>query len=88
MKIRPREGYFLIKPKDPEKVTKSGIIIADTASKERPSEGTIIEAGVNYSDLNVGDSVLYKKWGGYDITIDSVEHLLIYEDDILGKVEK
>ncbi len=96
MKIRPLNDRVLVLRVDEEEKTSGGIIIPDTA-KEKPQEGRVVAAGPGKVDDNgqripldvkVNDRVLFSKYGGTDIKIDGVEHLIMREDDILGIVEK
>jgi len=96
MKIRPLNDRVLVLRVDEEEKTSGGIIIPDTA-KEKPQEGKVVAAGPGKVDDNgqripldvkVNDRVLFSKYGGTDIKIDGVEHLIMREDDILGIVEK
>ena len=86
MKIKPLNGYVVIKPLEAEEVTKSGIVIPDTANKEKPQEGEVVAvADKNISDkgtelpieLKVGDKVLYGRYSGEDVKVDSVEYKIV-----------
>jgi chaperonin GroES len=96
MKVRPLNDRILVKRLEEEEMTKGGIIIPDSA-KEKPAEGEIIAVGkgkINDKgdriklDLKVGDRVLFSKYGGTDVKIDGVDHLIMREDDVLAVVEK
>ena len=96
MKVRPLNDRILVKRLEEEEMTKGGIIIPDSA-KEKPAEGEIIAVGkgkINDNgdrikmDVKVGDRVLFSKYGGTDVKIDGVDHLIMREDDILAVVEK
>ncbi|MDQ2959647.1 MAG: co-chaperone GroES [Candidatus Dormibacteraeota bacterium] len=95
MKLRPLADRVVIKPSEREEMTKSGIVLPDTA-KEKPQEG-IIEAVGNgrYNeqtgsrvalDVKVGDRVMYAKYAGSEVKIDEVEYLILSEKDILAVV--
>ena len=95
MKISPLNDRVLVLRVDEEEKTAGGIIIPDTA-KEKPQEGKVVAAGpgkVNGNgkriplEVKVNDRVLFSKYGGTDIKIDGVEHLIMNEDDILGIIE-
>ncbi len=95
MTVRPLNDRVLVLRIEEEEKTKGGIIIPDTA-KEKPQEGKVIAVGsgkVNEKgertplDVKQGDRVLFGKYGGNEIKIDGVEHLIMREDDILGIVE-
>lgn len=96
MKIRPLQDRIIVKRLEGEEKTKGGIIIPDSA-KEKPMEGKVIAVGkgkLNDSgeriapDVKAGDTVLFSKYAGTEVKIDSEEHLIMREDDILGVIEK
>ena len=96
MKVRPLNDRILVKRLEEEQMTKGGIIIPDSA-KEKPAEGEVIAVGkgkINDKgdrikmDVKVGDLVLFSKYGGTDVKLDGVDHLIMREDDILAIVEK
>jgi chaperonin GroES len=95
MKIRPLNDRILVKRLEEEETTKGGIIIPDSA-KEKPAEGEVIAVGKGKlndkgervkMDVKVGDRVLFSKYGGTDVKLDGVDHLIMREDDILAIVE-
>ena len=95
MKVKPLNDRVLVLRIDEEEKTSGGIIIPDTA-KEKPQEGKVIAVGSGKLNENgervplevkKGDRVLFSKYGGNDIKIDGVEHLIMREDDILGIME-
>jgi chaperonin GroES len=94
-RIRPLADRIVVKPADRAAITKSGIILPDTASKERPMEGTVLAIGVGRLDdqgkhipigVAVGDTVLFTKYGGTEYKVDDIEYLILSEKDILGIV--
>lgn len=96
MSFRPLHDRVLVRRLEEDKKTAGGIIIPDTA-KEKPSEGKIVAVGsgvrdesgaVIALDVKVGDSVLFGKWGGTEITLDGEELLIMKESDIMGVMEK
>jgi chaperonin GroES len=95
MKIRPLQDRVLVKRVDEESTTTGGIIIPDTA-KEKPQEGKVIATGNGKAgdDGNVvplevkkGDRILFSKYAGTEVNIESEEHLIIREEDVLGILE-
>jgi len=95
-KIRPLHDRILVKRLEEDEKTKGGIIIPDSA-KEKPMEGEAIAVGPGRlgddgkripMDVKAGDRILYSKYGGTDIKIEGVEHLILREEDILGIVVK
>lgn len=87
--LRPLADRVLVKPADAEEKTKGGIIIPDTA-KEKPMKGKVIAVGNGKKDepmtVKAGDTVLYGKYAGTEITIDSDEYLIMRESDIFAIV--
>ncbi len=94
-KIKPLGDRILIKPLKAGEKTKGGIILPDTA-KEKPQEGKVIAVGkgktlesgkVEPLEVKVGDKVLYGKYSGTEIKIESEEHLIVKEEDVLAIIE-
>ncbi len=95
MKIRPLQDRILVKRVDEEAKTAGGIIIPDTA-KEKPQEGKVVATGngkagddgnVTPLEVKPGDRVLFSKYAGTEVNIESEEHLIIREEDVLGILE-
>ena len=93
-KLRPLGDRVVIKPSEREEMTKSGIVLPDTA-KEKPQEGTIIAAGPGRilddgkreaMDVKPGDKVLYAKYAGTEFKIDGDDLLIVSQKDILAGV--
>ncbi|HZO75515.1 MAG TPA: co-chaperone GroES [Ktedonobacteraceae bacterium] len=93
-KIRPVGDRVVVKPAPKEEVTRSGIVIPDTA-KEKPQEGIVIAVGTGRLlengerspiDVNEGDRVLFAKYGGTEFKLDGEEYLVLKESDILAVV--
>ncbi len=94
MKVIPLHDRVLLKRLEEQEKRKGGIIIPDTA-KEKPQEAEVIEVGkgrvtedgkVIPLDVKKGDKVLIGKFLGQEVTINDVEHVIIKEEDILGKI--
>jgi chaperonin GroES len=93
--LRPLADRVVIKPSEREEMTKSGIVLPDTA-KEKPQEGVIEAVGNGRFnertgsrvelDVKVGDRVMYAKYAGSEVKIDDVEYLILSEKDILAVV--
>ena len=92
-KLEPLGDRVVVKPSPKEDVTKSGIVIPDTA-KEKPQEGKVIAAGPGRMtedgkriamDVKVGDIVIYAKYGGTEIKEGDDELIILRESDILAK---
>ena len=93
--LRPLGDRVVIQPTPREEMTKSGIVLPDTA-KEKPQEGSIIAAGPGRlnddgkrepMDVKVGDTVLYAKYAGTEFKIDGDEYLIVSQKDILAIVK-
>src|SRR5579884_2318039 len=93
-KIHPIGDRVVVKPAAKEEVTKSGIVIPDTA-KEKPQEGTVIAVGSGRLldngdraalDVREGDRVLFAKYGGTEFKLDGEEYLVLKENDILAVI--
>lgn len=94
--LQPTAGYMLIKPLEAERKTESGIYLPDTANPDKPQKGTVLavgedeitEHGIKRSaPAKLGQTVVFKKWGGSEVKIDSIEYLFAKFDDILA-IEK
>ncbi|MFA6924273.1 MAG: co-chaperone GroES [Bacteroidales bacterium] len=85
LNVKPLADRVLIEPASAEEKTAGGIIIPDTA-KEKPQKGKVIAIGNGKKDepitVKVGNSVLYGKYSGTEITIEGKEYLIMRESDI------
>ena len=93
VKLHPMSDRLVVKPTQSEEKTKSGIYIPDTA-KEKPQEGKVIAVGPGKMtdegksipmDVEVGDIIIYAKYGGSEIKLDEEELIIMRESDILAK---
>jgi chaperonin GroES len=86
IKGRPLAGKVLVKPLEAEQKTAGGIIIPDSA-KEKPLQGTVVAVGKPKKDeemeVAVGNTVLYGKYAGTEISIEGDSYLLLSQSDIL-----
>jgi len=96
MKIKPLSNYILIEPIKEEEKTKAGILLPETAEKERSEQGRVIATGRGRKtaagkiiplEVKPGDKVLFTKYGPNEIKIDNKEYLIAKEEDILAIVE-
>lgn len=94
MNVKPLGDRVIVKSLEEKETKKGGIIIPDTA-KEKPQEGEIIAVGPGKvaedgskvpMEVSVGDKVLFGKYSGTEIKIDSQEYLIMHQDDIFGIV--
>lgn len=83
----PLNENVLIIPEKAEEKTAGGIILPDTADKEKPLTGTVKAVGnVEKPEISVGDKVIYKKYSGTDVDFEEVEYIVIPYSDILAKI--
>ena len=97
MNLKPLDDRIVVLPNEAEKTTASGLVIPDTA-KEKPQQGEVLAVGPGrWSDdkgthtpleVKVGDTVLYSKYGGTDITVDGKDLLILTSRDVLAIVQK
>jgi chaperonin GroES len=94
--IRPLHDRVIVKRIEEGEQVRGGIIIPDSA-KEKPSQGEIVAVGPGGRDeagklipidLKVGDRVLFGKWSGPEVKLDSVEYLIMKESDIMGVLQE
>ncbi|HEX7042391.1 MAG TPA: co-chaperone GroES [Patescibacteria group bacterium] len=94
MKVTPLFDNVLIEPLEADTTTASGIILPESA-KEKPQMGKVKAVGkgkvgpkgdVHPMVVKVGDTVMYKKWGGNEVKVDGREMTLVGQDDILAVV--
>jgi chaperonin GroES len=85
--VKPIADRVLVEPAQAETTTASGIIIPDTA-KEKPQRGIVVAVGNGKKDepmtVKAGDSVLYGKYSGTEITLEGKDYLIMRESDILA----
>jgi chaperonin GroES len=95
MKFRPLHDRVVVKRLEQDDKTTGGIIIPDTA-KEKPMQGEVLAVGpgakdeqgaVQPLDVQVGDTVLFGKWSGTEVTIDGQDVLIMKESDIMGVLD-
>jgi chaperonin GroES len=96
MKIVPLADYVLIEPIKEEEKTKAGILLPESAEKEKPEKGKVIAVGPGRRDekgnlipvsVKAGQTVLFKKYGPDEIKVDDKEYLICKEEDILAIIE-
>ncbi|KOF04369.1 chaperonin GroES [Roseivirga ehrenbergii] len=87
--ITPLADRVLVEPAAAEEKTASGLIIPDTA-KEKPQKGIVVAAGAGKKDepltVKVGDTVLYGKYAGTEISVEGKDYLIMRESDIFAIV--
>jgi chaperonin GroES len=97
MNLKPLDDRIVVKANEAEERTASGLVIPDTA-KEKPQQGTVLAVGpgrrsdqtgnVIPMDVKVGDTVVYSKYGGTEITVGGEDVLILTSRDVLGVIEK
>lgn len=96
MELKPLHDYVVIKPSGDAETTASGIVLPDTADKEKPERGEVLSVGpgkllengqVAPMGVKVGDKVMFKKYSPDEIKIDGKEYLLVKEEDIVAVLE-
>ena len=95
MKIRPLDDRIVLEPLEAVEKTAGGIVLPDSA-KEKPQQGKIVAVGPGKllddgtrGEMSVkkGDTVLYAKYGGTEVTVDGSDYLIVRESDLLAKME-
>ncbi len=94
MNIKPLSDYLVVKAVT-EEVTKSGIVLPDTVSKERPQQGEVVAVGEGKMletgqrapmSVKVGDKVMFKKYSPDEVKIEGQEYLIIREGDVVAVI--
>ncbi|MCY4158875.1 MAG: co-chaperone GroES [Bacteroidetes bacterium] len=94
MKIQPLSDRVVVQAQDAEEQTASGLYIPDTA-KEKPQRGVVLAVGPGRVEngtkidttVKAGDTVLYGKYSGTEVTLDDQEYMIMRESDILGIIQ-
>lgn len=93
--IRPLSDRIVVEAKETESKTAGGIVIPDTAGKEKPVQGLVVAVGNGKYDegklhplqVKVGDKVLFGKYAGTEIKLDNRDYLIMREEDVMGIVD-
>ena len=95
-KIRPTSDHIVVKAIAEETTSESGIIIPETANKERPMKGAVVAVGPGKvldsgerraMEIKEGDEVLFTKYGPTEVKVDGEELLVLNESDVLAIIE-
>jgi len=96
MSMKPLDDRIVVQPNEAEQTTASGLVIPDTA-KEKPQQGKVLAVGPGKRsdtsgeliplDIQVGQTVLYSKYGGTEVTVDGDDLLILSSRDVLAIVE-
>ncbi|MBF0499694.1 MAG: co-chaperone GroES [Candidatus Riflebacteria bacterium] len=93
MNLSPLNDRVIVRPKEALEKSKGGVILPDTASKEKPIEGTVIAVGPGKTsdsgtriamEVKKDQKVFFSKYSGTEIKIDDVNYLILREEDILA----
>ncbi len=96
MNLRPLSDKVIVTASTKEEKTASGLVLPDTASKERPEQGTVIAVGPGRFDedgermpmsVKVGDKVMFKKYSPDEVKVDGKDYLVLSESDIIAVIE-
>ena len=97
MKLNPLDDRIVVRPGESEETTASGLVIPDTA-KEKPQQGEVLAVGPGRRseqtgdlialDVKVGDTVVYSKYGGTEISVDGEDLLILTSRDVLATISK
>ena len=95
LKMFPTAGVVIVEPAICERKTDSGIYLPETSTDEKPAQGKVLAVGKEELDekgnkikapCKIGDTVIYKKWGGSEVKLDQKEYLFAKFEDILAVV--
>ena len=96
MNVKPLEDRIVVEPSEAETTTSSGLVIPDTA-KEKPQQGKVTAVGPGRTTddgkvvpmaVKVGDTVLYSKYGGTEVSVGGKDVLILSSRDVLAVIEK
>ena len=91
MNIKPLGDRILVKPLKAEEMTKSGIVLPETAEKEKKEQGEIVAIGegekIQKLGLKIGQKVLFGKYSGDEVEMEKTDYKFLKDEDILGIVE-
>ena len=87
MIIKPLGERILIKQTEQDEVTKSGIVLPETASKEKPIIGEVLAVGSKVEEVKAGDKVIFEKYSGTEVKDGEESYLILEKDNVLAIVE-
>ena len=96
MQLKPLNDHVIVKPITEDEVTKSGIVLPETISKERPERGEVVAIGSGKlldngqrapMGVKAGDKIIFKKYSPDEIKIDNETYLVLSESDIMAILE-
>ena len=94
--LRPLMGYLVIEPAAAETRTSSGLYLPESAQEKPAGQGIVVSVGdpivINGQSfgapVEVGDKVVYKKWGGDEVKMGGIEYKLVKFEDLMGVIEE
>jgi len=90
LNIFPAPGYILIEPQEIETKTASGLYLPETANGEKPQKGKVLGVGdeeKKKAPVKIGDTVIYKKWGGNEVKENGKDYMFVKFEDILAIIK-
>ena len=96
MKIKPLSNNIIIEAIKEEEKTKGGILLPQTAEKDRPQQGKVVAVGPGKTNsqgkvipmsIKKGDTILFSKYGPHEIKVDNKDYLVLSQDDVLAIIE-
>lgn len=84
--ITPLFARVVVQPQKAPETTASGIVLAQTANKEKPMRGAVVSTGPDCKAVKNGDVVLFKKYSPTEVELEGEEFFLMDEEDILGTI--
>ena len=93
MHLRPLHDRLIVRRLDEDATPRVGAIVIPDSAKEKPLRGTVLAAGLGKSinggervpmDVNAGDTILFGKYSGQEVTVDGIDYLIMKEDDVLA----
>jgi len=97
MHLRPLHDRIIVRRLDEDSTQRIGAIVIPDSAKEKPRLGTVLAAGLGKSndegervpmDVKTGDTILFGKYSGQEVTVDGIEYLIMKEDDVLAIQER
>lgn len=96
MNLKPLNDHLIVRGLEDDTATKAGIVLPDTADKEKPEKGEVVAVGPGklldsgeraQMSVKVGDKVIFKKYSPDEIKVDDEEYLVLQESDVLAIIE-
>ena len=93
--LQPAPGYLLVEPEETKRKTAAGVYLPDSHD-EKPQQGKVLAVGATWisdqgakidAPAKVGNTVIYKKWGGNDVKFDRIEYQFLKFEDILAVIK-